>query len=194
MRSATDGSTHGSTTHGPTNGTGRPDGVPLTDRQWRGLLRLGDVVVPGDDDLPSFSASGCAAAVGRMLPYMYDGDRSAFLMLCSAASSLPLVSLRALVAATGAAEKAGPLAPTLRMAGIGVKGVILSLYWSDAGSAQVCRAVGYEAHVTMHDPEPNAAADVARTLPRTGEDVESTRQTDSVGAARHTDEGVEATA
>lgn len=155
MRSATYGST-------------RPAGSTLTERQWRGLLRLGDAVIPGDADLPAFSASGCAGEIERMLPYMYAGDRASFLALCTAAAALPRVGLRALVAATGAAEQAGPLAPTLRLAAIGIKGVIMSLYWSDLGTAGVHAATGYRTHIETREPEPNAATLAAATMPPTG--------------------------
>ena len=34
--------------------------MTLTPAQRTGLLRLGDVIIPGDDELPSFSQSGVA--------------------------------------------------------------------------------------------------------------------------------------
>ena len=47
----------------------------LSTSQFKGLLKAGDIIIPGDDDLPSFSACGCAAEIDRMLPYMSDSDR-----------------------------------------------------------------------------------------------------------------------
>lgn len=149
-----------------------PAGSPLTARQWRGLQRLGDAVIPGDDVLPRFSASGCAAGIDRMLPYMYAADRDAFLALCSAAAHLPAVAVTALVRVASAPERGGPLAPALRMANIGIKGVIMSLYWSDIGAVPVLPAVGYATAVHMRDPEPNTAANMAGAQRHTGSTTE----------------------
>lgn len=130
--------------------------MTLTDRQRRGLLRLGDATIPGDATLPSFSASGCADGIDRMLPYMYDADRSSFLALADACAVLPMPAIRAVVAVASGAERApGPLAGVLRLANIGIKGVVMSLYYSNLGSGAVWPAIGYAAHVTMREPEPN---------------------------------------
>lgn len=121
----------------------------VTERQQRGLLRLGDVVVPGDESLPSFSESGAAAGLGRMLPYMHVGDRDSLLMLLDACALLPRSVIRAVVAlAAGAERQPGLLAGPLRMANIGIKGVVCSLYYSDIVTGprqgQIHRAIGWD--------------------------------------------------
>lgn len=122
----------------------------LTSAQLRGLNKLGDVVVPGDDDLPSFSASGAAEGIDRMLPYMYDSDRSGFLALIDACAYLPKPAVRGIVAmAAGHAKAPEPLASVLRMANLGIKGTVHSLYWSDLGYGErsVHEAIGYDATI-----------------------------------------------
>ncbi len=121
----------------------------VTKRQRRGLLRLGDIVVPGDEALPSFSDSGCAQGIDRMLPYMHEGDRDSLLMLLDACAVLPRPAIRGVVALASGADRApAPVASLLRMANIGIKGVVCSLYYSDivAGprQGQIHRAIGWD--------------------------------------------------
>jgi hypothetical protein len=121
----------------------------LTDRQARGLVRLGDVVIPGDEALPSFSESGAAAGIDRMLPYMHEGDRESLLMLLAACATLPRPAIRAVVAMAARGDRApGPLAGVLRMANIGIKGVVCSLYYSDIETGpeagRIHRAIGWD--------------------------------------------------
>ncbi len=88
---------------------------------------------------------------------MYDADRDSFLMLTTACATLPRSVIRGIVAVASGAEKAPePVAGVLRMANIGIKGVIMSLYYSNLGTGQVHPAIGYAVHVTMRDPEPNS--------------------------------------
>ncbi len=121
----------------------------VTKRQRKGLLRLGDVVVPGDDALPSFSDSGCADGIDRMLPYMHEGDRDSLLMLLYACAVLPRSVIRGVVSLASGSDRApAPLAPLLRMANIGIKGVVCSLYYSDIVTGprqgQIHRAIGWD--------------------------------------------------
>ena len=88
----------------------------LTATQMKGLLRLGDVVIPGvparksasgsltsgGGALPSFSESGCAAGIDRMLSYMYDDDRTAFLALATVCAYAPTPLVRLIVAMANA--------------------------------------------------------------------------------------------
>lgn len=135
----------------------------LSPTQMKGLLRLGDVLIPGaevtptsptGEGLPSFSESGCAAGVDRMLAYMYDDDRMAFQFLVSACAYLPNPAIKAIVASASANKKLPePLAMLMRMANLGIKGVVHSLYYSNLG-----QRVGAE---LTHSP----AADPASAMP-----------------------------
>lgn len=117
----------------------------LTATQMKGLLRLGDVVIPGvparkaastsgGGALPSFSESGCAAGIDRMLSYMYDDDRTAVLVLATVCAYAPTPLVRLIVAMANANAKfPEPLAGLMRMANLGIKGVVHSLYYSNLG-------------------------------------------------------------
>lgn len=122
--------------------------APLTPAQRRGLVRLGDVMIPGDDVLPSFSSAGVADDIGRMLPYMHESDRSSLLALLRVCGLAPRTVVRAIVALAAAWRRAPePLAGLLRMANLGIKGVVHSLYWSDLRSQGIHRAIGYDATI-----------------------------------------------
>lgn len=116
----------------------------LSGRALRGLERAGDVLVPGDDLLPRFSASLCAAEADRALDFVPAGDRKGLLLLLAVLSFLPGGAIARLLAAGESAR--GPLAPLLRQVHIGVKGLVMSLYWSDLGQQPSPLAlVGWEA-------------------------------------------------
>ena len=74
--------------------------MTLTPTQRAGLLRLGDVIIPGDGELPSFSQSGVADHADRMLDWMYEADRSALLLLLTTVSKMPRPAIKALVLST----------------------------------------------------------------------------------------------
>jgi aldehyde dehydrogenase (NAD+) len=117
----------------------------LSAAQRRGLLRLGDVLIPGDGELPSFSASGCAEHADRMLAHMYADDRDGVTGVLSLAAVLPRPLLRALFAFTEQHARAPePLAGLMRMANLGIKGVVMTLYYSDVGGG-VLAGLRYDA-------------------------------------------------
>ncbi|HPU14072.1 MAG TPA: hypothetical protein PLQ19_09795 [Aeromicrobium sp.] len=125
-----------------------PSPKNLTPTQARGLDRLGDILIPGDEDLPSFSQANLTGDMSRMLPYMNEADRSSLLLLMTACAFLPTFAIRALVAlAAGWRRAPEPVAGVLRMANIGIKGVVHSLYWSDLHHGGIHPAIGYNATI-----------------------------------------------
>ena len=144
--------------------------MTLTPAQRTGLLRLGDVIIPGDDELPSFSQSGVADHVDQMLDWMYEADRSALLLLLTTVSKMPRLAVKALVLSTEHGDSAPePLAGGLRMASLGIKGVILSLYYSgvDAGG-RVREVIGYDVGCPTNPDEPDRSLPENASLPPVG--------------------------
>jgi len=129
----------------------------LTPAQLAGLLKVGDIVVPGDGELPSFSASGCAQHAARMLAHMNDGDRQGLLLLLGVFRFLPGIALRGLLSLTDR-HTAFPeaVAAILRTINIGVKGMVVTLYYSgldDAGG--ILRCLKWDAKVVERPVEPD---------------------------------------
>jgi hypothetical protein len=144
--------------------------MSLTATQRAGLLRLGDVIIPGDDELPSFTESGVVDEVDRMVDWMYESDRSAILMLLTVVARMPRPAIKALVLATERGDSVPePLGGGLRMASLGIKGLVLSLYYSgvDRGG-RVRQVIRYDADVPMHPEEPDRTLAENASLPPVG--------------------------
>jgi acyl-CoA reductase-like NAD-dependent aldehyde dehydrogenase len=158
----------------------------LTRSQLAGLLKIGDVLVPGDAELPSFSASGCAQHADRMIAHMTDADRGGITFLLGLFRFLPRVLLRGLIRLTDR-HTAFPdaIAAALRMINLGVKGVVMTLYYSGLDeSGTILRGIHWDAKIVDRAPEADAAPYVApaaeskpaRARPSTGEAVQRARQ------------------
>jgi len=132
----------------------------LTPGQMAGLAKVGDVLIPGDGDFPSFSASACAREADRMLAHMNQADRDGVRLLLGVFRFLPRVVLRAIMAATDAhARVPEPLARLLRMVSLGVKGVVMTLYYSDVGAGPSVHAlIGWDARIVERPGEGGVGA------------------------------------
>jgi len=127
----------------------------LTANQFKGLLKAGDILIPGDADLPSFSASGCAAQVDRMLPHMTESDRSGFQILLAVFSFLPRFAVRGILALTEQHRRfPDAIGGALRMMNIGVKGSVMTLYYSDLGEGRsIFEVIGWDPKIVEREPD-----------------------------------------
>ena len=99
--------------------------------QFRGLNRLGDAFIPGDGELPSFSACGCAEHVDRVLGPMPEEDRKDLLMLLGILSMFPVFVLRMFWWLLEASRWIPtPVGSFLRFLRTGLKGLVVTLYYS----------------------------------------------------------------
>ena len=115
--------------------------------QLRGLDRLGDVYLPGDGVLPSFSATGCAREIDSVLEHLPDGDRADLGMLLKVLGWLPRFLVAAFVWLTERGDSIpGGLGALLRFARIGTRGLVMSLYWDHP---EVLEAIDYEVGVVV---------------------------------------------
>lgn len=123
----------------------------LSPVQRAGLLHVGDVLVPGTAELPSFRQAGCAQHADRMLAWMYPADRRGLALLLGVLRFLPAPAIRLLFAVADRADRLpGPLAAAFRMASIGVKGSVMTLYYSDIGDGpSVYEVMGWDPHVAV---------------------------------------------
>jgi hypothetical protein len=103
----------------------------LSPRQLKGLDRIGDAFIPGDEDLPSFSATGCRTHAGRILAYLDEPDRRDLQTALTVLSLLPGPVVRRLPGFLEWSQRLpGPLGALIRMGRVGLKGLIVSLYYS----------------------------------------------------------------
>jgi len=132
----------------------------LTRNQFRGLNKIGDAFIPGDQDLPSFSACGCARHADRVLAYLPDTDRQDLKMLLALFRLLPRPFLALLVRfLERAINTPGRIGVLLRLARLGLKGLIMSLYYSgetgeDYTGPSSLAVLGYEVRVYLDDLRP----------------------------------------
>jgi len=127
----------------------------LNATQLAGLRKVGDVLIPGDPDLPSFSRSGSIEHVDRMLDYMYESDRNGVKALLTLFRFTPRFKVRWIMALTEKqASFPEPLATVCRMINIGIKGVVMTLYYSDLGpEAGVLKAIRWDSKIVERKQE-----------------------------------------
>jgi hypothetical protein len=127
----------------------------------RGLSKVGDCLVPGDEDLPSFAQSGCIAYVDHILDYLPVEDRADLGRVLRVLAFLPSFAVRWLLALLEAdLPLPDRLAAPLRYLRLGLRGLVLSLYYSE-GAEQRCagktplQVLGYRVGVAGNaDPSP----------------------------------------
>jgi hypothetical protein len=99
--------------------------------QLAALERAGQVCIPGDATWPSFRELGCVAHVDRVLEHVPEGHRRELRLLLSLLGLLPApVHRRLLAAAARSATGRGPVARGLRRLDYGLRGLIVTLYFS----------------------------------------------------------------
>lgn len=100
--------------------------------QTKGLEKLGDVIIPGEGIFPSFSSTGFSSEIDRMLDFMYEDDREGITLLMTLFAFTPTCFIKWIVLLS---EKnaAFPdlIGAPLRMIQLGLKGLILTLYYSN---------------------------------------------------------------
>lgn len=99
--------------------------------QLRGLNRLGDVVIPGDKDLPGFSDLGVEGHIDRILDYMNEDDKSGLKLVMTIFAFCPKFLIFFILWLTEKASGESFIASQLRLVNTGLKGVIFTLYYSN---------------------------------------------------------------
>ena len=102
----------------------------------KGLNRIGDIFIPGGDDLPSFSEFGGIEHVDDIVSYTPKEDVASLNMVFLIFSVLPKRIL-CLVAnqMVAASYRDGFLDSLLRQLNIGLKGILFSCYYSGKGGS-----------------------------------------------------------
>ncbi len=97
----------------------------------KGLNKVGDILLPGFEEFPSFSQLGCAAYVDRVVEDLPPSDRDGVGLLFMVFYFLPVFLLRGLFNfLERVADTDMPGGGLLRMIRLGVRGIVFSLYYS----------------------------------------------------------------
>ncbi len=125
----------------------------LSDRQAAVLQRIGDIMIPGGDGFPRFSATGCLTHIDPILRTMPLEDLAGLKGLLGVLSLLPASLLvRFLYFVAKERLGLGPVAGALRNIDLGLKGLVMSTYYSgrsdsDYRGPSVHDAIGLEIRV-----------------------------------------------
>ncbi|MEW6055523.1 MAG: hypothetical protein AB1540_02840 [Bdellovibrionota bacterium] len=121
----------------------------LSENHLRGLEKLGDALVPGDKELPSFSKLKCVGEADRILDHMPASDLKDLKFLLSLLAVFPQFLVLVFIWVLELGSKIpGPLGAQLRFIRIGVRGLVMSLYYSDP---RVHSILGYSVSIYTKD-------------------------------------------
>ena len=129
----------------------------LSRLQYRGLQKLGDAFAPGDAEFPSFSACGCAEHVDILLDEMPETDLGDLKTLLLLLAFLPVFGIRVLLRVLEWSPGIpGGLGAVLRLMRFGMKGLVVSLYYSGLTGADYegkspTQLLGYDVGVYTAD-------------------------------------------
>jgi hypothetical protein len=120
----------------------------LSALQIKGIDKMGDCMLPGDGDFASFKASGCSAEVDRILDHMPDKDLGDLKMLLMLMGLLPSFLIALFLGFLERTPSWGNWAAPLRFVRIGIRGLIMTLYYSHP---QAHKVLGYQVGVYTDD-------------------------------------------
>ncbi len=140
-------------------------------KQLLGLIKLGDVVIPGDRHLPKFSETEFVLEIDRMLDYMEEEDLEGLKLLMSIFKFTPKVFIR-LILQISEYHASTPhfIGTTLRLIKLGLKGIIFTLYYSgikdtEKNGNRIHRIIGWDAQTPSYNPKGNDMTENAKLTP-----------------------------
>lgn len=123
----------------------------LNERQVKAINRLGDCLIPGDPGLPAFSETTAVSDVDRILDHMPSSDLKDLKMLLTLLSYFPQFMLALLLRFLELSPRIPtPAGALLRFMRLGLRGLIMTLYYSNANVHDV---LGYSVSVYTADLE-----------------------------------------
>lgn len=108
----------------------------LSNSAVKGLTRIGDILIPGEGEFPSFSEYMCMEHIDDLVHFAPEDDIKDLGMVLGIFSILPKSFLNWLVKKMAHSHKNhGPLGTLLRQLNLGVRGIVFSLYYSEKPGA-----------------------------------------------------------
>jgi len=98
----------------------------------KALNKIGDVLIPGSDEFPSFSSYGCIEHIDGVVAYAMKDDVKSLNLALSILHFMPHTLLVGLIRKMSHAhQNNGAVGDLLRQLNMGLRGIIFSLYYSD---------------------------------------------------------------
>jgi hypothetical protein len=102
----------------------------------KGLSRIGDILIPGEGEFPSFSGYMCMEHVDDLVHYAPNDDIKDLGMVLGILSLMPKSFLNWLVKIMAKSHlNHGPAGTLLRQLNLGIRGIVFSLYYSEKPGA-----------------------------------------------------------
>lgn len=123
----------------------------FSDLSLKGLKKVGDIVIPGDLERPKFSDTPFLSQFHRLSRYMNADDREGLKLLTMVLGVLPNFCIRFIIYLSMKDDFfPGIIGSTLRQINFGLKGVILTLYYSnldDMDETSILKSIHYHTHI-----------------------------------------------
>lgn len=104
----------------------------LNQRALKGMARIGDLLIPGDGEYPSFTDYCCLEHIDDLVSYAPRDDIKDLNMVLALLSYMPAGVLRWLVRSmANAHQNDGKLGTLFRQLNLGIRGIVFSLYYSE---------------------------------------------------------------
>ena len=129
----------------------------FSQNQLKGLLKAGDIILPGTDTSPSFSETGCINHIDRMAGFLNEDDLGGLHLLLGIFRWAPKWTIYLILTACNYSKRfPGFLGAGFRMLEIGIKGVIFSPYYSNLTSSdypgpKVYDIIGWNPKIVLPD-------------------------------------------
>ncbi|MCH8542885.1 MAG: hypothetical protein LAT61_04875 [Alcanivorax sp.] len=132
----------------------------FSQRHEQALARIGDVLIPGNGSLPSYSESGAAALAPRALAGARPVDQVMMLRLISVVGALPrpLIALL-LLCIRGGMRLPGIAGAPARLLDLALKGVVMNTYYcgldrtAPDGDSAVFHALDFRLQMQVDDED-----------------------------------------
>lgn len=128
----------------------------LGSREMQGLIKLGEVIIPGDNDLPSFKKLDEMHQIDIMLKELPPDDREGLLMLLKLLSFMPRFSIKLLLLIIErGAQINSHLGTPFRLLNMGLKGPVFTLYYSNNASVnqEILNKINYKTQIKMKEED-----------------------------------------
>lgn len=120
----------------------------LTRRQVKAVIEIGDILLPGNQQLPPFSKVFLSHQVDPMLEHLYSHDRQGLLALLSVLSFFPRPLLHLFIELADKGQSLFFIAPLFRMLTLGLRGLIYTPYYANLNSKyNIHQTIGWEVNM-----------------------------------------------